>query len=184
VKHSSSAERTTQPTLFYLPKSIARIGYATVAFVIVVIVQAPWGEGNGDRLVTLTLPHPHGLHGFSLGSLQAVCRGGKRKGLPAEKLRSRKRLQTVFSRAHQPVTMERTASEPIAVRTEVKLVAKIGQSLQFTCCKQILTRRTQEQLRAEAKKVCWRMMKPDVWVYPACHLKGDCGFGPTEAFKE
>jgi hypothetical protein len=30
-----------------LPKSIARIGYAAVAFVVVVIVQAPWGEGSG-----------------------------------------------------------------------------------------------------------------------------------------
>jgi hypothetical protein len=51
-------------------------------------------------------------------------------------------------------------------------VAKIGQSLQCALCKRFLTRRTQEQLRAEAKKLGWRMMKPDVWVCPACHSKG------------
>src|SRR5262249_30897591 len=48
-------------TLLYLPRSMARMGAAAVA--VVVIVQAPWGDGwwkCGNSHVTT----PHGLHGF------------------------------------------------------------------------------------------------------------------------
>jgi hypothetical protein len=47
VKRWSSAERYRQATLLYLPRSMARMVSATVVVAVVVIVQAPWGEGNG-----------------------------------------------------------------------------------------------------------------------------------------
>ena len=37
----------TQATLLYLPRSTATMTFVDALFVIVFIVQAPWGEGNG-----------------------------------------------------------------------------------------------------------------------------------------
>jgi hypothetical protein len=50
-------------------------------------------------------------------------------------------------------------------------MAKIGQNMQCISCKRFLTRRTQEQLKAEAKKLGWKMVKPDGWICPACFPK-------------
>src|SRR5262249_11929343 len=53
----SPAERYTQATLLYLPRSMARIGRAVaISVVVVFIVQAPWGDGNG---VVWQLPRYH-----------------------------------------------------------------------------------------------------------------------------
>jgi hypothetical protein len=37
---------------------MARMGAAAVALAVVVIVQAPWGEGGWGCVVTPKLPHP------------------------------------------------------------------------------------------------------------------------------
>jgi hypothetical protein len=48
VKRSSPvAGSCTQATLLYLPRSTATMTFVDALFVIVFIVQAPWGEGNG-----------------------------------------------------------------------------------------------------------------------------------------
>src|SRR5262249_5695450 len=44
TKRTSPAGRTTQATLLYLPRSMARMVSAAVALANVVIVQAPWGR--------------------------------------------------------------------------------------------------------------------------------------------
>src|SRR5262249_5537785 len=70
-KRQSSAERYRQTTLLYLPRSMARMG-AAVVVAVVVIVQAPWGDGwwkCGNSHVTT----PHGLHGFFRPSRDRSC---------------------------------------------------------------------------------------------------------------
>src|SRR5262249_8431738 len=59
-KRGSAAGVVGQATLLYLRRSRARMRAAGVVLAVVVIVQAPWGDGGG-RVVTLTLPHPHGF---------------------------------------------------------------------------------------------------------------------------
>src|SRR5215510_3113566 len=67
-KPHSPHRSCTQPgkaraTLLYLPRSMARMVRAPVAVVVVVLVQAPWGDG-GESMAPLTLPQPPRRHGF------------------------------------------------------------------------------------------------------------------------
>src|SRR5262249_23933793 len=57
VKRGSSAERYRQATHLYLPKSMARMLSAALASAVVVIVQAPWGEGTWGCVVTSSRYH-------------------------------------------------------------------------------------------------------------------------------
>src|SRR5262249_3286425 len=45
-RNSPVAWSQTQATLLYLPRSMATMTFVDALFVIVFIVQAPWGEGN------------------------------------------------------------------------------------------------------------------------------------------
>ena len=53
-----------QATLLYLPKSMARmVSVAAVVCAVVIIMQAPWGDGLwGSKRIPAY--YAHGLHGF------------------------------------------------------------------------------------------------------------------------